>query len=142
MTTYNFRRTLAAALSGAALAWAGPAAAYTPKWLACTGEITVTRPDAPPSKEAAEDIYVYDDDAKTLFKYFPARKSLAYLGPKSYTAGEIVWFGSSSGIDATAWEGRLDRTALTLRLNYKSGAETRVWTQQCQPTAAREEAGS
>lgn len=142
MTAPHAFRTTALLGTLAALAWAGPAAAYTPKWLACTGEVAIvpTGSAAQPSKETAEDIYVYDDDAKTLFKYLTARKSLAYLGPNRYTDSEITWAGSSSGIDSSSWEGRLDRGTLALRLTYKSGQETRTWTQQCKPTTPREEA--
>ncbi|MHB1207149.1 MAG: hypothetical protein ACYCZX_16385 [Rhodospirillaceae bacterium] len=128
-------------MAAVALAWAGPAAAYTPKWLACTGDVTITPngTSAQPSKEAAEDVYVYDDDAKTLFKYSPTRKSLAYVGANRYTDGEIAWTGSSSGIDSSSWEGRLDRKTLGLSLSYKTAAETRTWAEQCKPTTPREE---
>ena len=134
------RRLIAAASVLALAAWSSTAFAYTPQWLECTGDLTVTPTGGAATKEAAKDIYVFDPDAKNLFKYSETRKALSYLGAKpGATEADIRWSGSSSGIDSSTWEGQFDRSALTLRLTYKANSETRTWNQTCAPTTARPE---
>jgi hypothetical protein len=120
--------------------YASTALAYTPQWLECTGDVTVTPNGGPATKAAAKDIYVFDPDAKNLFKYSEDRKSLAYLGAKPGTTDmDIRWSGTGSGIGGSSWEGQFDRTGMSLRLTYKAEGETRAWAETCAPTAPRQE---
>ncbi|MBX7199943.1 MAG: hypothetical protein K1X51_11310 [Rhodospirillaceae bacterium] len=123
----------------ACLILTAPAFAYSPQWLECTGEVTVTPTAGAPAKEAAKDIYVYDPDARNLFKYSDSQKRLAYLGARAVSDQDIRWSGSSSGIGGSQWEGRLDRTTGMLNLSYKGDTESRVWSESCKPTDPRPE---
>ncbi len=126
-----------AALAG--LVFAAPASAYSPQWLECTGELTITPAGAAATKQPAKDIYVYDPDARNLFKYSETQSRLAYLGARAVSDLDIRWSGSSSGIGGSSWEGKLDRGAMTLNLSYKGDEESRVWSETCKPTEARPE---
>jgi hypothetical protein len=137
---YFSKRHLAQAAILAVLGWSSAASAYTPQWLECTGDVTVTPIGGAAAKQAAKDIYVFDPDARNLFRYFEDRKQLSYLGAKTgKTEQDIRWSGSSSGIDMSEWEGQFDRSTLALHLTYKTNAETRMWAEQCTPTAPRPE---
>ena len=134
------RRFIKTAAVLAFAAGSSPAFAYTPQWLECTGDLTVTPMGGAAATEAAKDIYVFDPAAKNLFKYSEARKALSYLGAKpGATDADIRWSGSNSGIDSSSWEGQFDRSAMTLRLTYKANTETRAWNQRCAPTSPRPE---
>lgn len=132
-------RLLFATAALAGLAVAAPAFAYSPQWLECTGELTITPAGAAPTKQPANDIYVYDPDARNLFKYSETQRRLAYLGARAVSDLDIRWSGSSSGIGGSSWEGRLDRGAMSLSLSYKGDQETRIWSQSCKPTDPRPE---
>lgn len=116
-----------------------PAFAYSPQWLECTGDLTVTPAGGTATKEPAKDVYVFDPDARNLFKYSEAQKRLAYLGARAVSDQDIRWSGSSTGLGGSQWEGRLDRGAGTLSLSYKNETESRVWKEICKPTEARPE---
>lgn len=123
----------------ACLILAAPTWAYTPQWLECTGDLTVTPAGAAATKEPAKDIYVYDPDARNLFKYSETQKRLAYLGAKAMSDQDIRWSGSNTGLESSRWEGRLDRSAMSLNLSYTSDKESRVWSEACKPTDPRPE---
>lgn len=123
----------------ACLVLAAPAFAYAPQWLECTGDLTITPISGSPVKEVAKDLYVYDPDARNLFKYSESQKRLSYMGAKAVSDQEVRWSGSSTGIGGSQWEGRLDRATGSLSLTYKADAETRIWTETCKPTEPRPE---
>jgi hypothetical protein len=124
--------------------WATGANAYSPKWLACDGSMTVT-PVTQPAQSAnqpASDTYVYDDDAHNLFKYSPTRKSLDFEGVTDYNDHVIKWAGKMSDIAHSEWAGELNRSTLALRMTYSDTDEKRVWTEQCKPTGALDDQGT
>jgi hypothetical protein len=119
------------------LAWASPASAVS--WIDCNGQaVSTTAGKAEPETSPAHDIYVLDDSIKGLFKYSPTRKMLDPEPVTAYDDKEIRWAQKPQlgALDA-GWEGRLDRVALSLRIDYRKGPETTVWTEQCKPTDAQ-----
>lgn len=129
----------AAAFSSALMCIASPAFAYTPQWLECTGELTVTPVGGTPAKMAAKDIYVYDPDARNLFLYSQDYKRLSVLPNKTVSDQEFRWSGWSTDLESRQWEGRFNRAARTLTLSYKSDKESREWRQSCKPTDPKPE---
>lgn len=124
---------LAAAIWGAA-----PAFAYTPQWLECTGEQAITTGGAT-TKQPVTEIYVYDPDARNLFKYSESQKRLSNMGAKATSDHVVRWSGKSIGMEINEWEGKLDRSTMSVQQSYKSGSEARNWTESCKPTNARQE---
>ena len=121
--------------------WSSAAFAYTPQWLECTGDVTTTPTQGAASTAPAKDIYVFDPDAKNLFRYSEEKKMLSFLGAKPGTTdADMRWSGNSSGIGMTSWQGQFDRTSMSLKVSYKSDADTRSWSEHCAPTSPRPEA--
>lgn len=119
---------------------ASPVLAYSPQWLECTGNVTVTPTAGPATKNAVDDIYVYDPDASNLFKYSAERKSLSYLGAKAGDNGsQLKWAGSTTTIDHESWAGQFDRSTMALQLTDKSADGDRVWSEHCAPTSPKPE---
>jgi hypothetical protein len=130
-------RTTAPLLALAVSAVAGATAqAYTPKWLACDGKVTIeTRDQGKPQTQTEDvhDLYLYDDDNKNLFKHSDARKSDDIEPVTAYTDKEIRWGSKNMTISGATWEGALDRTSLALKMVYRDPDGTRTWTEQCKP---------
>ena len=114
------------------------ALAYAPQWLECSGEQAITSASGT-TKQAVTDVYVYDPDAQNLFKYSDAQKRLSYLGAKAVAPQTLQWSGSGGNIERSEWEGKFDRNAMSLKLSYKSGPETRVWSETCKATEPKPE---
>jgi hypothetical protein len=124
-------------LAAAACALAGTANAYTPKYLACEGKITIeTRTEGKPqtSTEAVHETYVYDDDSKNFYKRSDTRKTEDLQPVTAYTDKEIRWASKNVNIYGASWEGVLDRSSLALKIVYKEENGTRTWAEQCKPT--------
>ncbi len=127
-----------ACLTSFTMCLAGNAFAYSPAWLACTGDITLTS-GTTASKQATNDTYVYDADAKNLFQYSEPRKALSYIGHSPNADGKVSWSGSG-GEDNGRWNGQFDNNAMSLRIERVGDNATRVWSLRCKPTSPREEA--
>lgn len=117
-----------------ALLTSGSAAAAT-TWIDCSGQMVTTKAGKADEPSAAHDVYVIDDTAKALFKYSDARKSADLEPVTAFDDKEIKWAEKPDlGALDSGWEGRLDRTAMSLRVEYHQIPETTVWTEQCKPT--------
>lgn len=118
---------------------AAPSAAAE-TWIACEGTVTtsdVKDGKTETSSAAAKDVYVYDDALKALFKYSDARKSLSPLFVTSFDDKGIVWAnagGKTAGSLASAWEGRINRADMSLKLTRTERSETLTWSQTCKGT--------
>ena len=133
-----FNRFLVCTVAGvSAVAWASAAAAYTPNWLECDGQmVTTTTADgkAESTSAPAKDVYVYDDDSKNFYKYSETRKTTDVEPVTSYTDKEIKWSSKGSSANAASWDGTLNRSTLALQIDYNERGTEIVWTQQCKPT--------
>jgi len=116
------------------------ALAYTPQWLACSGEVTITPATGAKTKEPVNDFYVYDPDGKALFKYLEPKKQLSLVGTSEESDKELRWSGSLGGSYTTTWQGQFDLRKKSIRITYKGGGETRIWQQSCQPAQPQPEA--
>lgn len=133
------RTALSAVLSAATVLLSGlPSLAYTPQWLECTGEQVITT-DGGATRQPVVDIYVFDQDARNLFRYSVSQKHLSMVGAQP-SDKVLSWSGTGSGVPASHWAGQLDLGSMSLRLTYENGAEKRAWVQSCKPTDPRPEA--
>ena len=126
------------ALCGLASAIPGASAfAYTPKWLACDGQLVVSTTSdgkTQSSTQPAHDVYVYDDDNRHLYWHSDKLNTDSIEPVTVYNDHEIKWSGHGSNIFGSEWDGRIDRSSLALKLNYREKDSTRTWTEQCKPT--------
>jgi len=117
------------------IAAAGPAAAYTPKWLECDGQsVTSGTSGGKPVNETkpVHDTYVYDDDAKYFYKYQENTNRTVIEPTTEYTSDIIKWgIAQFPGQSGPNWAGELNRSTLALKLNYRDGTETIDFTEQC-----------
>lgn len=127
-----------AALACIALAASPVLAAET--WIACEGKVTTTPKEGKPSVADAHDVYVLNDANKSLSKYSEPRKSADPVFVTGYDDKAVTWAnagGAGTGSTAAAWEGRLDRAALSLKMTRTEQGESMVWTETCKPTNAK-----
>ncbi len=113
--------------------------AFTPQWLECTGDVTVTDANGAQSKRAATDVYVVDSETKNLFRYSDTAKKLSYVGAK-LTNNVLSWKSASGNLDLRMWEGQLDLGTMALQQTETGDGATEKWNQRCVPTSARPEA--
>ncbi len=123
----------------ALIAYSSAAFAYTPQWLECTGDVTVTDANGAQSKRTATDVYVVDSDTKNLFRYSETSKRLSYVGTTP-TNNVLKWSGTGGNIERHTWQGELDLGSMALQLTATSDSETQKWAQRCTPTSPRPEA--
>ena len=129
-------RSLSLALVAAGCAWGGTAAAFSPKYIACEGKVTIeTRTDGKPqtSSEAVHEIYAYDDDSKNFYRHSDTHKTDDLEPVTAYTDKEIRWASKNVNVYGASWEGVLDRSSLALKISYKEETGTRTWAEQCKP---------
>jgi len=130
---------LRASVFGVALACiAGPALAAE-TWIACEGTVSTKVGKAAATSAPANDIYAYNTEAKTLYKYAPTRKSLDLISTNKFDDKSIGWINPGKGIGSqtTSWEGTIDRAKMSLKMVRESGDEVMTWTQSCKPTTAQ-----
>ena len=134
-----FNAKMRALLLGAAVATMSAPAFAAETWLACEGTVVTKKGKEAGTSVAARDIYAYNDDAKVLYKYAPARKSLDLVSTTTYDAKQIVWMNVGKGIGSQTahWEGKIDRGKMALSIVREDGDEVMTWTQACKPTSAQ-----
>ena len=126
------------ALFGLIAVLASGSATAATTWIDCSGQMVTSKAGKEDPPAAAHDIYVVDDAAKTLYKYSDARKSTDLEPVTSFDDKQITWAEKADlGALDTNWQGHLDRTAMSLRIEYKQIPEMTVWTEQCKPTDAQ-----
>ena len=134
-------RMLAAAMAGFfAAAGAGPASAAASGWIDCTGQMVTTKAGKAGDPAATHEIYQIDDAAKALYKYSETRKTADPEPVTSFDDKIIAWAEKPDlGALDSSWHGQLDRASLALTQEYKEGAETTNWTEQCKAAASAPE---
>jgi hypothetical protein len=127
---------LRASIFGVALACIAAPAMAAETWIACEGTVSTKVGKAAATTEPANDIYAYNAEAKTLYKYAPARKRLDLISTNRFDDKTIGWVNAGKGIGSqtTSWEGSIDRAKMSLKLVRESGDEVMTWTQSCKPT--------
>lgn len=116
--------------------WSSTAFAYTPKWLECTGELTIAPANGEATKQAVTDIYVVDSDTQHLFKYFDATQTLSFISANPEN-NVLKWSDIARTSTGSSWQGQLDLDKMVLSIKETSSDQTRTWTQQCAPTSVR-----
>jgi hypothetical protein len=119
------------------------AAQAADNWLACEGTVaTSTTKDGKTetASASANDVYVFNDGNKMLFKYADVRKALDPVFVTKFDDKTIAWAnagGASAGTTAATWQGSLDRASMALKMTRTERDEVMTWTQQCKSTAPK-----
>lgn len=107
-------------------------AAASEKWLTCSG--TVSKSDeAGITTDASHRVLAYSDDKKMLFQWGEQQKTLTPVSIVEYTPKQIIWGNMSSGAQPK-WEGKLDRSNMSLKMERIMGHEKHQWSERCSPT--------
>jgi hypothetical protein len=144
MTTFCSVTHIAKIAVAAALLTASSVTAQAAEsWIACDGTVaTSTTKDGKTETASApaNDVYVFNDGNKMLFKYADTRKALDPVFVTKFDDNTIAWAnagGASAGTTAATWQGALDRASMALKMTRTERGEVMTWTQQCKTTAPK-----
>ena len=126
---------IAATTFGVMLALLGQSQAHAADaWLACKGTVTMMS-KAETKSEPSERVLVYDDQTKNLYQWSEQKKTLSIMPTTSYSGREIRWGANLEHTGGMWWNGRLDRTKLSVSIERSDRDLSRMtWAEMCSPT--------